>query len=169
MTVKYRDNQVNVAAPGFIASTRADGKVLLRAWYDAPVGYLVVDLGGTLYHYCAFTASDWEALEGSANVDDHYYASIKERFDCREVGTVPDYGGAVASVPSWTMPPGNEDDGCEIELDDEECADDWGDSDWEWYCETSDSWECDEYYGDQGNYDDQEDEYDEDGDDWSEE
>ena len=115
VTVKYRDTLVNVAAAGFTALARTDGDVLRRAWYDAPARYLVVDLGGALYHYCACAPRDWDSLEQSADLDDHYTNAIKGRFDCRTVGIVPDYGRAATPALPPDFSSDGRSSGCEIE------------------------------------------------------
>ncbi len=71
---------------------------LKAAWWDAISSYLVVDLNGTLYHYCAFNADDVDGLVGATSGGDYYQAHVRGSHDCRVVGTVPVYADRTSSV-----------------------------------------------------------------------
>ena len=80
--VKYRDTNVNVAAPNFASLGRSDNRVW-DAWYDAGNQYMVIVLTGTAYHYCSMPASEWSNLQTAPNLGDRYGAAIRGNFDCR--------------------------------------------------------------------------------------
>jgi hypothetical protein len=88
VVVKYRDTPVNIA--GFAEVGRADSSLVFDAWYDAGNDYMVINLAGTNYHYCAFPGSAWEDLRTASSMGTHYHSFIKGNYDCRYLGTVPD-------------------------------------------------------------------------------
>mgnify|MGYP001817255708 CR=1 FL=1 len=80
--VKYRDTDVNVAAPYFVALGRSDATVW-DAWYDSGNRYMVIVLGGTAYHYCSMPSSEWSNLQAAPDLYGQYEAAIRGNFDCR--------------------------------------------------------------------------------------
>ncbi len=91
VTVKYRDSPVNVRAPGFVELDRSDSSLVKAAWYDTSNDYLVINLQGTNYHYCAFPGSAWNEFISADSMGSHYRDRIKGDYDCRYVGVVPGY------------------------------------------------------------------------------
>ena len=92
ITVKYRNSSVDLSAPGFVRLDLSKGGDIGQAWWDSQNDYMVIELTGIFYHYCAFTAPDAEQFEATASADDHYRSTIKGTHDCRYEGVVPDYG-----------------------------------------------------------------------------
>jgi hypothetical protein len=90
VSVKYRDDPVDVGAPYFESIGARSSSVVDAAWYDAGNEYLVIILNGTPYHYCSFPAVVWSSLKTAPSVGSFYANSIKGRFDCR-IFPVPDY------------------------------------------------------------------------------
>ena len=91
--VKYRepDPWVPVGSPRFLELSNQLGSSVRDAWYDSAAQYMIIDLGGTAYHYCAFPSSKWADLNQSSDRYRHYETTIRGKYDCRYVGTVPDY------------------------------------------------------------------------------
>ncbi len=98
VTVKYRDTPVDVSQMDVLDRSGGDVR---QAWYDRSNRYLVIDLNGTKYHYCAVSPSDWSEFKSAdlleAHYRQHYYQGIH---DCREVGMVPSYAGVVPVAAS---------------------------------------------------------------------
>ena len=61
-----------------------------RIWYDAPNRYFLIDLKGTLYHYCRFPRGVWEEFKRAVSYGQYYNAQIKGSYDCR-LGGIPSY------------------------------------------------------------------------------
>ena len=57
VSVKYRPSAVNVGQPKYENLGRTGSSVVLDAWYSATDQYMVINLNGTTYHYCAFPSS----------------------------------------------------------------------------------------------------------------
>jgi hypothetical protein len=94
VTVKYRDTPVNVASGSFthwLPLSSQTGNVR-QVWYAANSEYMLIQLGGTVYHYCDFSAYQWNALLGADNVDSHYALFIRGGAlnDCR-YSSVPQF------------------------------------------------------------------------------
>jgi len=91
--VKYRepDPWVPVGSPRFLELSSQLGSSVRDAWYDPAAQYMIIDLGGTAYHYCAFPSGQWADLNRSSDRYRHYEINIRGKYDCRYVGTVPDY------------------------------------------------------------------------------
>lgn len=91
--VKYRepDPWVPVGSPRFLELSSQLGSSVRDAWYDPAFQYMVIELGGTAYHYCAFPSGQWADLNRSNDRYRHYEINIRGKYDCRYVGTVPDY------------------------------------------------------------------------------
>lgn len=101
ITVKYRDTPVDLAAPGMIQlPVVADGDVVSVYW-DSLNDYMVINLTGTWYHYCAFAMADAEAFVAAPSGGSHYQSVIRGTHDCRTVGTIPAYGAIATGDGSY--------------------------------------------------------------------
>lgn len=86
--VKYReDGAVDVAE--FEHFEPLDPPVT-EAWYDRSKLYMIVNLEGTNYHYCRFSADDWAGFVDSGDAGSYYASHIRGSNDCRR-GGVPSY------------------------------------------------------------------------------
>jgi hypothetical protein len=88
--VKYRVDDVDVAAPQFEPLENLGGSFVDAAWYDAENSYMVIMLNGVAYHYCGLDSEIWIALSTATSRGGYFNQEIKGRFDCR-VYPVPDY------------------------------------------------------------------------------
>lgn len=89
VTVKYRDDKVNISASNFEALNKSDSTVN-GAWYDSGNKYMIIKLGSTYYHYCGISSSAWSGFKIASSPYEYYQNSIKGNFDCR-VNPVPIY------------------------------------------------------------------------------
>lgn len=89
VTVKYRDDKVNISASNFEPLDKSDSTVK-GAWYDSGNEYMVIKLSGTYYHYCGMPSSAWSGLKAASSPYEYYQDSIKGNFDCRK-NPVPRY------------------------------------------------------------------------------
>lgn len=89
VTVKYRDDKVNVETDNFEPLGSSDSTVG-GAWYDSSNEYLVIKLSSTYYHYCGMPSSVWSGLKSSGSPYSYYQDEIKGDYDCR-VNPVPEY------------------------------------------------------------------------------
>lgn len=87
--IKYRDDKVNISSSNFEQLDKSDSTVK-GAWYDSGNEYMVINLGGTYYHYCGMPSSAWGDFKAGSSPYDYYQDSIKGSFDCRE-NPVPRY------------------------------------------------------------------------------
>ena len=83
VNVKYRADPVDIAAPYFEALGRADSSVVEGAWFDSENGYLVINLQGTIYHYCGIGSPIWNSLKSAESMGSYYQDYIKGNYDCR--------------------------------------------------------------------------------------
>lgn len=83
VTVKYRPDQVDVAAPNFEWIGPITSSVVDSAWYDEINQYMVIVLNGTAYQYCAFDAGTWRQFSIAPSLGSFYRKYIRGRFDCR--------------------------------------------------------------------------------------
>jgi len=90
VTVKYRPDQVDVAAPYFEWIGAIESSVVDSAWYDAVNQYMVIVLKGTAYHYCALDVGTWRRFSEAPSLGSFYQKHIRGRFDCR-LSPVPTY------------------------------------------------------------------------------
>jgi len=90
VSIRYRDDPVDVGAPWF-ETLHADSSLIRAAWFDAENGYLVIDLQGTVYHYCGMPVSIWQVLVAATSQGSYFNQSIKASYDCRS-NLVPEYG-----------------------------------------------------------------------------
>lgn len=90
VAVKYRSDQVDVAAPNFEWIGPIKSSVVDSAWYDEINQYMVIVLKGTAYHYCAFDAGTWRQFSIAPSLGSFYNKHIRGRFDCR-LFPVPSY------------------------------------------------------------------------------
>lgn len=89
VTVKYRDDKVNISANSFEPLDKSDS-IVKGAWYDDGNEYMVIKLSGTYYHYCGMPSSAWNDFKAASSPDVYYQDSVKGNFDCR-VNPVPRY------------------------------------------------------------------------------
>lgn len=89
VTVKYRDDKVNISASNFEPLNKSDSTVK-GAWYDRGNEYMVIKLSGTYYHYCGMPSSVWSDFKTTTSLSDYYQDTIKGDFDCR-INPVPSY------------------------------------------------------------------------------
>ncbi|MCP3910065.1 MAG: KTSC domain-containing protein [Actinomycetia bacterium] len=71
--------------------SRSDSSLVKAAWYDTSNDYLVINLQGTNYYYCAFPSSSWSGLKSADSMGSCYLDRIKGNYDCRYEGLVPGY------------------------------------------------------------------------------
>ena len=90
VTVKYRPDQVDVAAPNFEWIGRITSSVVDSAWYDEINQYMVIVLNGIAYHYCALDVGIWRQFSEAPSLGSFYRRYIRGRFDCR-LFPVPTY------------------------------------------------------------------------------
>ena len=90
VTVKHRPEPVDIAAPYFESLGRTDSSVVNGAWFDSGNQYLVINLQGTVYHYCGIGSSIWNSLKSADSMGSYFGDYIKGNFDCR-VFPVPVY------------------------------------------------------------------------------
>jgi len=90
VTVKYRADPVDIAAPYFESLDRSDSSVVGGAWFDSENQYLIINLQGTVYHYCGLDDSVWSSLKSAPSMGTYFQGYIKGSFDCR-VFPVPVY------------------------------------------------------------------------------
>lgn len=83
--VKYRSTPVNVATGNFEYWIPQSQGNVLEAWWDIRNQYLLINVRGTVYHYCGVSFQAWKDLTGSSAADFQYDTFIKghTRFDCR--------------------------------------------------------------------------------------
>lgn len=85
--VKYRGE---VSLDTFDCAPIKESSLIKRLCYDEARSYLVVQLKGTYYHYCAVdptTVAEWRS---ASSLGKFYNSKIKgSQFDCRVLG-VPD-------------------------------------------------------------------------------
>ena len=90
VTVKYKADPVDIAAPYFESLDRSDSSVVGGAWFDSENQYLIINLQGTVYHYCGLADSVWSSLKSAPSMGTYFQDYIKGSFDCR-VFPVPVY------------------------------------------------------------------------------
>jgi len=86
--VKYRDSPV--CLDRFESHATEKSSFIRGAWYDAPNRYLLINLKGTIHHYCRFSRGVWEEFKKAASYGQYYNGQIKGSYDCR-LGGVPSY------------------------------------------------------------------------------
>jgi hypothetical protein len=85
--VKY---QGPVSLDTFDCAPIKASSLVKRLCYDEARSYLVVDLNGTYYHYCAVDPGTVEAWRSASSLGSFYNSNVKGgTFDCRDHG-VPD-------------------------------------------------------------------------------
>ncbi len=89
VSVKYRDDKVDISASNFEPLDKSDSTVK-GAWYDSSNEYMVIKLSGTYYHYCGMPSNMWSGLKDSSSPYEYYQDSVKGSFDCR-LNPVPTY------------------------------------------------------------------------------
>lgn len=89
VTVKYRDDKVDISASNFDPINKSDSTVK-GAWYDNRNEYMVIKLGNIYYQYCGMPSSVWNGLKNSPSPYQYYRESVKGDYDCR-INPVPAY------------------------------------------------------------------------------
>ncbi len=97
VNVKYR-GEVNLKSFDCTDITRSS--FIRRVCYDEANEYMLINLSGTYYHYCAIDDGTVSALLAADSMGRFYNASIKGHFSCRE-NRVPEYAHE-AITPSPT-------------------------------------------------------------------
>jgi hypothetical protein len=92
INVKYRSDPVDVANGDFSYWFPEGRGNVLEAWWDSRNDYLLINLGGTVYHYCNFSVLAWFDLTTSSVPDFIYSQLIRGNpdIDCRS-HSVPRY------------------------------------------------------------------------------
>lgn len=90
VTIKYRTSQVDIANPRFEYHDTSNSSFVRGAWYDKSNSYMIINLSGTYYHYCALPVSTWEDFKSADSAGTYYNGSIKGNYDCRQ-NYVPSY------------------------------------------------------------------------------
>jgi hypothetical protein len=85
--VKYRGE---VDLKSFDCTDITRSSFINRVCYDEANEYMLINLNGTYYHYCAIDDGTVSALLAADSMGRFYNASIKGNFDCR-VNRVPEY------------------------------------------------------------------------------
>ena len=85
--VKYRGE---VDLKYFDCTDGARSSFIRRVCYDKTNEYMLIDLSGTFYHYCAIDDDTVSALLAAESMGRFYNASIRGQFDCR-THRVPEY------------------------------------------------------------------------------
>ncbi len=80
--IKYRDSQVDVGQERF-SHLSSNDDTLKEAWYDSSNEYLIINLGGTNYHYCEAPDKIWSELKSSNSHYRYYTNNIRGDYDCR--------------------------------------------------------------------------------------
>jgi hypothetical protein len=84
--VKYRPSLVCLDTMDYGNTNKSSW--VRGAWYNSQADYMVINLQGTLYHYCRVPSEIWKGLISASSHGTYYNANIKGRFDCR-LGGVP--------------------------------------------------------------------------------
>ncbi len=90
VTIKYRDDSVDIADSRFEYLNTSKSSLVNGAWYDKGNEYMAIRLKETYYHYCGMPKSAWTSFKGADSFGSHYTANIKGKYDCR-VNYVPQY------------------------------------------------------------------------------
>ncbi len=104
--VKYRGD---VPLKSFDCTDIARSSFIRRVCYDEANEYMLINLGGTYYHYCAIDDGTVSALLAADSIGRFFNASIKGNFDCRE-NRVPEYPqepgvNTHTAIPGGPTPP----------------------------------------------------------------
>lgn len=90
ITVKYRGDPVDIAAPYFEELSRGFSSLVDNAWYDSSNEYMVIVLNGVAYHYCGMDEAVWNELNRADSRGSFYRSEIRGNFDCR-LAPIPSY------------------------------------------------------------------------------
>jgi hypothetical protein len=88
--VKYRADPVDVDNGHFQEMSLQPSSLVQQIFYDSDNRYLLVDLNGTIYHYCGIPPTVVASWIGAPSLGSFYNQQVKGRFDCR-TGHVPSY------------------------------------------------------------------------------
>ncbi len=105
--VKYRGE---VDLKSIDCTDIARSNFIRRVCYDEANEYMLINLNGTYYHYCAIDAGTVSAFRAADSMGRFYNASIKANFDCRknqapEYPQEPGVNGHTATPGGATPPP----------------------------------------------------------------
>jgi hypothetical protein len=90
ITVKYRDDQVDIANSRWEKLDTTGSSIVNGSWYDSQNKYMIINLSGTYYHYCSLPPSTWSSFKKASSFGSYYNSNIKGKYDCR-VNPVPNY------------------------------------------------------------------------------
>ncbi len=80
--IKYRDTPVCLDQ-GFEYKDTSKSSWIKGAWYDGGKQYFLINLKGTMYHYCRFPVAMWVSFKTAGSFGGFYTRQIKGRYDCR--------------------------------------------------------------------------------------
>jgi hypothetical protein len=78
--VKYR-GQVDLRP--FKCTDVTQSSIVRRVSFDKTNSYMLINLGGTYYHYCEIDGGTVSSLLAADSIGSFYNSTIKGRFDCR--------------------------------------------------------------------------------------
>lgn len=85
--VKYRGP---IDLKSFTCTTIYSSSLVQRVCYDEIHSYMLINLNGTWYHYCAIDKRTIESLLNATSKGQYYNSMIKGAFDCR-INPIPQY------------------------------------------------------------------------------
>jgi len=80
--VKYAEETVEIT-PTFISCDTSSSSWIRSATYDPSSQYLILDLSGTKYHYCALPFSVYDAFCTATSLGSYYNQNIKGNYACQ--------------------------------------------------------------------------------------
>ncbi|MBT4455836.1 KTSC domain-containing protein [Candidatus Peregrinibacteria bacterium] len=83
VSVKYRDDAVDVGHPRFEYLNTSGSSFVRGAWYDDDNQYMVIKLNSTYYHYCGMPSVTWTTFKNANSFGTTYNSAIKGSYDCR--------------------------------------------------------------------------------------
>ena len=92
VTVKYRSTPVDVGTGGFEHWTNENPGNVREGWFDVRNDYMLLNLDGTVYHYCNVSIAWWRSLTSAKSADLQFDLYFKGSmiYDCRRYA-VPSY------------------------------------------------------------------------------
>ncbi len=90
VSVKYRDDKVDLSNQAFEYLNTLDSSFVEGAWYDDDNDYMIIKLDNTYYHYCGMPDEVWDNYKKTDSFGTEYNRYIKGNYDCRS-GLVPSY------------------------------------------------------------------------------
>ncbi len=86
--IKYRDTPVCLDQ-GYEYQDTSKSSWIRGAWYDGANKYFLINLKGTMYHYCRFPVVKWKLFKTATSFGKFYSRQIKGKYDCR-LGGMPE-------------------------------------------------------------------------------